>query len=320
MIALCIESSPKRGMGHFYRALNLINFFNRVREQAVILINQDHVSLRILDEKRISYVVVDYTDIISNWERIIIDKYKIDLWLFDKFETQREQAEHVKNENVILAAIDDCGEGAELVDLHFCSMLFQNLKGRHIYFGKDYLVLNPEIIQYRRQRKEKKKILITMGGSDTYGVTVKIVRILKNQGYGADVIIGPNFLHKDLLQREIDSRFVVYDTVPSLIAQFYEYDLAVTGGGVTCFEANASGLPCIIIANELHEIEIGKYLSRYHGAVFAGYHEDISEESIQIESMNIKEMSAAALKAIPLNGVENIYKVIQNYRREKDAR
>lgn len=314
MIAICVESSHKRGMGHFYRALNILEYFKNVKEQAVVIINQDTASLHILDEKQIHYEVVDYIDVTSNWEKTIIRKYKIDLWLLDKFQTCLELAKHVKEEGVVLAAIDDCGEGAGLIDVHFCSMLFQNIKGRYIYSGIEYLILNPEIAEYRRKRTEIRKILISMGGSDTYGVTIKIVKMLKKQGYGADIVIGPNFLHKSLLSKEINSGFVIYDVVPSLIEKFYEYDLAITGGGVTCFEANASGLPCIIVANELHEIEIGKYLASFKGATFAGYYKDISDKDIRIENINIEEMSIAALRAVPLNGIENVYRIIENYR------
>lgn len=318
MIAICIESSHKRGMGHFYRTLNMLEYLTKVKEQVVVIINQDAVSLRILNKKQVHYEIVDYSDVTSNWEKAIICKYKIELWILDKLQTSLELARHVKEEGIILAAIDDCGEGADLVELHFCSMLFKNIRGKHIYSGIEYLVLNPEIAKYRRQRTEIRKILVSMGGSDTYGVTIKIVRILKRQGYGADIIIGPNFLHKTLLNEEIDSRFVIYNTVPSLIEKFYKYDLAITGGGVTCFEANATGLPCIIIANEMHEIETGRYLAGFGGAVFAGYYKDISDADIRIEGIDIKEMSMAALKAVPLNGMENMYKVMQEYRRKEN--
>lgn len=320
MFAICIESSHQRGMGHFYRALNMLTYFRDVKEQAVLVINNDRAAIQILNEKQVLYEIVDFADVISNWEKNIIRKYQIGVWLLDKFETGTELAEHVKNEGVILAAIDDCGVGAELVDLHFCAMLFHDLRGKHIYSGKEYMILNPEIAKYRRQRTELRKILVTLGGSDTYGVTVKVVKLLKKKGYRADIVTGPDFQHKYLLNQEINSDFVVYETVPSLIAKFYDYDLAITGGGVTCFEANASGLPCIIVANELHEIDNGKYLASFKGAKFAGYHEEITERDIDIDSINIKEMSIAAMQAIPLNGMDNIYKIIRDYRNDRNAR
>lgn len=319
MIAICIESSHHRGMGHFYRALNIFRYLKIVNEEVILIINQDRPSIQILEQNDIFYEVVDYADVESNWESKLIRKYQIELWLLDKFETSLILARHVKDEGILLVAIDDCGAGAELVDLHFCGMLFHNQKGKKIYAGKEYLILNPEIAKYRRKRIERKKLLITLGGSDTYGVTVKVVELLKKQGVKADIVIGPNFQHKQLLENEIDSRYRVYESVPSLVEKFYEYDLAITGGGVTCFEANASGLPCIIIANELHEIETAEYLAGFGGAKFVGHYMNITEESLDIRELNIQEMSTAALKALTLNGVENIYKKIKEYRSSKNA-
>lgn len=314
MIAICIESSHQRGMGHFYRALNMLAYFRDVKEQAVLVINNDEPAIQILNDKQVQYEIIDFADVTSNWEKDIIQKYQVDVWLLDKFETGIELAEHVKSEGVILAAIDDRGAGSELVDLHFCAMLFHDLRGKHIYSGKEYMILNPEIAKYRRQRTELRKILVTLGGSDTYGVTVKVVNILKKKGYSADIVTGPDFQHKDLLNQAIDSRFVVYNTVPSLIAKFYEYDLAITGGGITCFEANASGLPCVIIASELHEIDNGKYLSGFGGARFAGYYRNIDEKELDLEELDIEAMSINGLNTFELYGMQNIYSKIQSYR------
>lgn len=314
MFALCIESSHKRGMGHFFRALNILEYLRHEGESAIVCINEDERSLRLLDERNVVYEVVDYGDVSGNWEKRLIHKYHIDVWFLDKFETGRELAAHVKNEGILLAAVDDRGQGAELADLHFCSMLFHGLRGKKIYTGKDYMILNPEIAKYRRQRTALKKILVTLGGSDTYGVTVKIVQILKRKGYGADIIIGPNFRHIEQLRKAIDETFTVYETVPSLIAKFNEYDLAVTGGGVTGFEANASGLPCLIIASELHEIENGRYLAGFGGARFAGYYKNMEESVFDLQEIDIRSMSIHGMDAFQLNGLENIYHEIRRYR------
>lgn len=315
MIVISIECSHKRGMGHFYRALNIRQYLGAAGEGAVIVLNDDKRAVQILESISVIYEIVDYSDITTNWEKAIIRKHGADVWMSDKFSTGAELARHVKNEGVILAAIDDCGEGADYVDLHFCAMLFHNLRGRHIYSGKEYMILNPEIARYRRRRTALNKILVTLGGSDTYGVTVKVVKILKEKGLKADIVTGPDFQHSDELNREAGTEFKVYTAVPSLIKKFFEYDLAITGGGVTCFEANASGLPCIIIANEVHEIENARYIAAYGGAKFAGYYKDICQDSIDIRNINIKRMSMAALAAFSLNGMKNIYHVIEGYRK-----
>lgn len=317
MYGICIESSHKRGMGHLYRALNVIRYLKKMEEPYIVIINEDDVSINILDSYEIPYITVDYQDVKSNWEGKIIQNYHIDVWLLDKFETGTALCKHVKEQDIILAAIDDCGRGANYVDLHFCSMLFKKMKGKKIYFGKEYLILNPDIEKYRRKRTRLDRIVISLGGSDTYGVTVSVVNILKKIGYTADIVVGPGFQHMDQLKEAADSKFEIYQNVPSLVGTFHEYDLAITGGGVTCFEANASGLPCFVIANELHEIDTGRYIEKFGGAVFIGHYKELNEKSFPMNEISVEDMSRAALRSFRLNGVENMMKKIRHYQWEE---
>lgn len=317
MFAVCIEASHLRGMGHLFRALNLTAYFRQKNEPFVIFINQDPASLQILEEEKVPYEIVDFSDESSNWEATLIHKYRISVWLNDKFESSRALCTHVKQENILLAVIDDRGEGAELADLHFAGMMFgkrkEEIPGKHVYLGLDYNILNPEIAKYVRKREKLGKIIVTLGGSDTYGVTVKAVKLLKEHGYRADVLTGANFRHERELSEVIDEEDHVFHTVPSLMETFHEYDLAVTGGGVTALEANAAGLPCVIIANELHEIATGKYLAQMGGAVFAGYYKEIKENCFDLSGLSISHMSECALQHVNLQGSENIYRICKEW-------
>lgn len=317
MIALCIESSHERGMGHLFRGINLYRFLEQREESAVVLINQNTRALDLLEQEKIPHVVIDFDDVESDWESGLIQQYKITLWLNDKYETRRELYQHVKqNEEVVLAAIDEEGANADLLDLHFVGMVFQPdfvAQGQQVFRGTDYIILNEEIRTYRRERTEAKRIIVSMGGSDTYGVTVKILKILKNHRLSADIVVGPSFEHMQELKEELTEDYRVYQNVPSLVAMFGGYDVAITGGGVTCLEASAAGLPCIIVANEIFEIDTAKYVEELGCAVFAGYHEQIDEEKFAVEKLDIPGMSRAGLEKMTLDGAENIYRVLQKY-------
>jgi spore coat polysaccharide biosynthesis predicted glycosyltransferase SpsG len=184
------------------------------------------------------------------------------------------------------------------------------LKGKRVLTGIQYLALNKEIDRYRRARTHlKSPTLVTLGGSDTYGVTVQVVALLKKLNWGATVIVGPSFQHDEELKQILGGRFTVKRGVPSLIQEFVHYDLAITGGGATPFEANASGLPCIIVANEPHEIEIAQYLAGIGSSVFAGYYREIVEKVFDID-LNIEEMSRTGMEKIGTDGVDNIFREI----------
>lgn len=316
MYALCLESSHQRGMGHLFRGIHLYHYIvGRKGKPAVVLINRDLPAIEILEKEGIPYEIVCFEDTLSDWESRLIQKYEISIWLNDKYQTTRELFQNVKkNKGVLLAAIDEESGNDELLDVHFVGMVFQKdfcPRGKYIFCGMDYVVLNEEINKYRYVRNKANKVIVSMGGSDTYGVTVKVLRMLKRKNIQADIVVGPSFQHMVELEEIATEENHVFQNVPSLIKKFSEYDVAVTGGGVTCLEAAASGIPCIIVANELLEIDTALYMESLGTAFFAGYHMQMSEERFDITKMNIKSMSQAGLQKVPLCGAQNIYLKLQ---------
>ena len=151
---------------------------------------------------------------------------------------------------------------------------------------------------------------MTLGGSDTYGVTIKVAKFLQDLGIDADYVAGPSFQHIDALSQVISDPEKIHVSPKSLIALFHSYDLAITGGGITPFEANASGLPTLTIANEIHEIEIARYLQSLGGSIFLNYYKELRPEDLDFRHIDIQSMSKNGISHIPLNGAENIYKAI----------
>lgn len=323
MYALCLESSHERGMGHLFRGINLYQYLRKEKEDTVILINQNEQAIKVLKERQIPYETVNFDDIYSEWESRLIEKYGITVWLNDKYQTRRELYLHVKhNSDVVLAAIDEEGGCDDLLDIHFAGMVFQQdfaAKGKYVFQGIDYIVLNAEIAKYRRLRKEARRLVVSMGGSDTYGVTIKVLQILKKRKLRADIVVGPSFEHMDGLMRNMADGYQVYRNVPSLAEKFSEYDAAITGGGVTCIEAAAAGLPCVIVANEPFEADTAKFMENLGTAVFAGHHTQIDENKFDVAKLDIESMSRAGLRGIALDGARNIYRKLQECRKELET-
>lgn len=320
MYALCLESSHQRGMGHLFRGIQLYHYIaGQKGERVVVLINHDLIAIDILKKEQIPYEVVCFEDTKSDWESRLIEKYQIDVWLNDKYQTERVLYQHVKkNEKVLLVAIDEEGGHDDLLDVHFVGMVFQKdfyPKGRYIFQGMDYIVLNEELAQYQHIRKKAEKIIVSMGGSDTYGVTVKVLKILKKNKITADIVVGPSFRHMKELSSILSEEYHLYQNLPSLIKKFSEYDVAITGGGVTCLEAAAAGMPCIIIASEIFEIDTAKQLETLDAAVFAGYHARIQEDKLDPARLDVEKMSRAGIQKIPLQGVQNIYMRLKECRK-----
>jgi len=308
VFALCIESSHARGMGHFYRALNLAAVLGRAGKRCKILLNAHEPALRLLSAAGLEHAVVDLCDDASDWEGRRIDEDAIQVWINDRLDTDPRHADRVKRRGVSLVTFDDRGAGAARADLHIAALAFdpdEPLPGRRVLRGVDYLILNPEIARYRRVRQDAGRLLVTLGGTDTWGVTVEVVRCLCAAGRAATVIVGPGFRHDAELAKVSGSAIEVKRGVPSLIAEFARFDLAITGGGITPFEANASGLPCIVVANESFEVPVARELVRLGGSVFAGHHAAM-DESVFTRALPIDAMSRAGIAHVNLEGADRV--------------
>lgn len=308
MFALCIESSHARGMGHFYRALNLADGLTKAGLSYMFYLNDHAPSRQILADRGVQHRIVNLEDLTGSWEASLIKQDSITLWVNDRLDTDLRHAEKIKAAGIPLVTFDDRGTGATLADLHIAALAFdeQERLGGHILLrGADYLVLNPQISGYTRLRKQLSSILVTLGGSDTYGVTIKVVQMLKGMGLTATIVAGPAFMHLDKLDEVLTEGFTLKRSVPSMIEEFHRHDLAITGGGITPFEANASGLPCVVIANEMFEIPVGAALQKLGGSVFAGHHESL-QSPLFAAGLPLEQMSQAGMQNIGLQGAQRV--------------
>lgn len=308
LFALCVESSHARGMGHFYRSLNLAEGLAHAGLPYILYLNEHAPSQQILTERRLPYRIIDFQSLSGNWERDLIRRDDITLWVNDRLDTNLGHAQKIKEEGISLVTFDDRGTGATLADLHIAALAFDapdKIAGLKVLQGVDYLLLNPKIHEYKRLRKQLKSILVTLGGSDTYGVTVKVVQMLKDMDLAATIVVGPGFMHMDELKDVLTDCFIVKYGVPCMIREFYNHDLAITGGGITPFEANASGLPCIVIANEMFEIPVGMQLHKLGGSIFAGHHKSLRLPFFE-GGISLEKMSRAGMKNIGIKGTERV--------------
>lgn len=313
MFAICLECSHEKGMGHLFRMLNFVEFLKYKKQEFIFFINDNQKTRDILNVNKYHYETVDLFNSSDNWESALIKKYQINYWINDRLNTAKEHASNIKKTNCKLITFDDFGLGSNLSDINVCGLYFQNEKvmGKKVLKGSNYLILNQEIIQYRKQRNKIENILVSLGGSDTYGVTITVLKLLKKYGVKATIHLGPSFNHYKEFLQEVNVNYPVITQVYSLIEEFSKYDLAITGGGITPFEANASGLPCLIIANELFEIQTGIFLDTLRTSKFLGYYKDIDEKVFSnLFQLNIENMSLNGLLHIKLDAVEKIYREI----------
>ena len=286
----------------------MLNLARELRSRSmpcIFVCNPDSVAQEVLRASGMQVAAAEVTDATSSWERTIVSQFGVTAWINDRLDTDKRHAARLKSLNVRTITFDDDGEGAPLYDLHIAALAMiqgKQPKGRRVLSGLEYLVLDPAIVGLRRKRNEGGRWVVCLGGADTYGVTVRVVELLKGSSANVTVLLGPAFRHDAELGRVIPGRFDIKRAVSSVPIELAAHDVAVTGGGITAFEACCSGLPTIVVANERHEVPLGLHLERLGCARFAGHYTSVTAEPFT-KPLPIVDMSEAGLKRVPATGL-----------------
>jgi spore coat polysaccharide biosynthesis predicted glycosyltransferase SpsG len=300
------------GMGHFFRMMNLYRELKAHEGNAIfVLVGAHPPAQQWLEREGIEHVVAD--EMASGWEASLIELYQPTVWINDRLATDASHVLRLKEAGLKVVTFDDTGSGAPLVDVHISALAEARGEmpaGKVVLKGVDYLIMPEEIKQYRRQRTASNNLIVCLGGSDTYGMTVKVAAWLNANRRSATLVLGPGFMHEEALKEVMTDKLRIERSPSSLVEAFSRHDMAVTGGGITAFEAAAAGLPTLTIANEVHEIGHCEYLQALGCSVYLGYREE-AELSLMNKPLNVEQMSRTGMQSVGLDGSKNINEAIK---------
>ncbi len=312
MFAICIESNHKRGLGHLYRSLILANNLRSKGYEVNFILNNSKFAYEEIRKEGFEFEVKEINQE-NDWEKDFLRSHpNIKVWINDRLNTKEHHSKLIKTLGLSLITFDDRGTGAKYTDLNIAALAYEEIRkysGGKVLLGHKYLILDPILEKFRKIRKTKNKLIVTLGGSDTWGITPYVMTKLLELNQKATIILGPAFEHFDAVQKiqSISPKefFKIKHNVPSLIKEMNSYQIAITSGGITPFQANAMGLPCVVIATESFEIEVGRYLEKLGCNTYGGFKKDLNVGSMQFK-FPIKEYSRKALEKVDSKGIERV--------------
>ena len=158
-----------------------------------------------------------------------------------------------------------------------------------LLLGTKYSSLRREFLKYRNFKRKNPetatKVLVTMGGSDPLNTTLKILNSIKKitkQHIETKIVIGGANPHLQSIEKEIKKSpnlqiLMNVSNMPELMAWA---DLAISGGGTTCWEICLMKLPNMILYCADNQVPIAESLDKAGAAVNLGMTNEISEQSI----------------------------------------
>jgi UDP-2,4-diacetamido-2,4,6-trideoxy-beta-L-altropyranose hydrolase len=140
--------------------------------------------------------------------------------------------------------------------------------------GTEYLLLRQEFRDLIRrnvpERTPPERALITMGGSDTHGVTPAVMRTFEGTSVRVDVIVGPGFENETEIRETasaVDATFDVVTDPPDLAERMFRADFAVSAVGTSTYELLAARTPFVGVPQADNQLPIARALADQDAAL-----------------------------------------------------
>ncbi len=275
------KGGHKEGMGDVTSSLAIAEEFRNTGYKVAFILNANKNVIGLVSQADFEYHIAESMTELTN----CMEDKNIDIAILNQLVTPEEEALLFKKSSKMLVTIEDTGISAKLADLRF-NVLYP--VAEYITDFK-YIPLAPiyqEKHKNDRQIKEKvENILVTQGGSDTYGFTPKIMKALYSITTDIDinVVIGPNFSNDNELNKALDNaprKFKIISGRNDLSGIMLQADLAVSAGGNTLFELACLGVPSVVVCGEPFEAITAGRLEKEGFCINLGFDKDVDERKL----------------------------------------
>ncbi|RLJ08848.1 MAG: hypothetical protein DRP15_04435, partial [Candidatus Aenigmatarchaeota archaeon] len=212
------DGSPDIGLGHVIRCFALADELRDVHNcRITFAMRTGPLGIPMVKEK--GYQVITSRDTgktfdYGNWLNECVRKVDARAIVFDVRDgLPRAVVKELRNNGILIATIDDPEDKRLEADLAFYPPVPQvkridwtGFTGK-LYVGWEWVILRREFVNARhffnnhsklKAQNSKPRILVTMGGSDPQGMTIKAVKALKmlEEDFEAVVVLGAGFQQK----------------------------------------------------------------------------------------------------------------------------
>ena len=155
------------------------------------------------------------------------------------------------------------------------------------YGGPEYAILRS---QFRDREKElrdhSKLVLLSFGGSDPQGLTVKAARALATLSHEIEIVAvaGPAFSYRaefEALARTLPRKVTLINEASGHIAELMlEADVVVGSGGMSVYEIAALGTPGLVLAQNAKEDQRMREFARHGTVEYLGLGTEVDETAL----------------------------------------
>jgi len=335
-IAFRVDATDTIGIGHFMRCLALSEELNK-RGYSCFFVTKINIDFLIskIKKENIFFQLNPNLNLKEDVKELInySNKKNIDWIITDHYGLNKEYIAYLKKNNFKVLSIDDISK------IHYFSdiVLNQNIESEKLNYssekytqfllGPKYAILRDRLL-IRNDKKfnlKVKNILIILGGTDKNNLTLKLIELLFpiSKQIKITVIIGPLHRNYNEIIKYVNDKNINIDIKksPENIEEVYlNSDIALSAGGITCYELAYFGIPNIIITIAENQIKSAKGLDNKSVSLYLGsesivdmnYVKKKIDELINNDKLR-KTMSNNGKKLVDGRGKIRIINVMESY-------
>ena len=319
-VAVRVDGEPNIGMGHIQRCLALGSQLNKNGAEILLISKKDEAIKKKIKQEGFEVMVLkDNIDLKEDLKDTInaIKTYKADVVITDLYAIDEYYLAEIKKTVPLLVSIDDLAKISFPSNIVINQNTYAKELNYHSLTGNTKFLLGPEYALLREEfsnpgkrkvNKKVKNILITLGGTDSFNLTPKILKILDriSQDFKITAVIGPffkNIVEIEKTTKEINKKVeLIYDS-HKMSEIMLASDLAITGGGTALYELAATGTPALAFCLADNQLKNMKGMGKCGTVVNLGWGTKIEQDGVRREVVKLIN-NRALREAMSKNGQE----------------
>jgi len=280
-IALIADSGKRYGLGSINRCLSIAKVLSKNGHEPIFLSSSKSTESSIKD--------YGYKSILLERSKkktlifALIKKLKIKILIIDSKKKEVVDFKFLKNKvKIVLIDNQKYTEYADLVVLPGVKEQFLNPPDNCL-IGPKYIILNPNFKKIKAG-KLKNTIFISMGGSDKYDITSRIVKQLKKTkfDFSAFIVLGKFYSNSKKIHHILqnDKRFILVDNTKNLHEIIIKCQFGIISFGITVYEAVALNIPTLVISHSFENHFSAKRIEKYSWYEYLGKYDNINYSKV----------------------------------------
>ena len=288
------DASKKIGLGHITRCLVLANQFRNNEYKVFFAIKNHEIAIEKIKEQKFDMLIADDDNFdYFKWIEEILEEKEINIFIGDiRDNFPCELIVYMKNKNILTIAIDEPSAYAKECDLCFYPPHAIIDKTRYkgiVYQGIEYVLLRPEFyLKYKKKKNEIPRVLVMMGGTDSYNLTFDVLEILekKESNFSISVVLdrkNENYSDVESLIKISNKNINIFSNIKDMSFFLNDVDFAIITFGMSAYELLYKNIRSIHICLNEDHIKASKFFSANN------YAKSIETKSLIFDDNFLKE-------------------------------